>query len=137
MSLLDIVAAGLAFTCTPTQVWDGDGPIWCAEGPRIRLAGVAAREIDNTCKRGHPCPRASGIQARDGLVSLLGGPQGLARTGHILVRARPLRCVSIGNGKGTRTAAWCRSERLGDLSCAMIARGLVVRWDRYWRGHQC
>ena len=34
-----VVPAGEEFTCTPTRVWDGDGPVWCAEGPRIRLAG--------------------------------------------------------------------------------------------------
>lgn len=43
--------AGVSFSCTPIAVWDGDGPIWCAEGPRIRLAGVAAREIDGSCRR--------------------------------------------------------------------------------------
>jgi endonuclease YncB( thermonuclease family) len=40
--------SGQHFTCTPTRVWDGHGPIWCAEGPRIRLAGIAASEIDET-----------------------------------------------------------------------------------------
>jgi len=51
--------AGETFTCTPTRVWDGDGPIWCAEGPRIRLSGIAAREMDGTCRPNHPCPRAT------------------------------------------------------------------------------
>ena len=41
-----LVKAGQTFTCTPTHVWDGDGPIWCEEGPRLRLAGIAAREMD-------------------------------------------------------------------------------------------
>ena len=50
--LSSIVAAGQTFTCTATHVWDGDGPMWCAEGPKIRLAGIAARDIDETCKRG-------------------------------------------------------------------------------------
>lgn len=54
--LVPIVAAGTAFTCTPTRVWDGDGPIWCAEGPRIRLEGIAAREMDE--------PASQGIHAR-------------------------------------------------------------------------
>ncbi len=34
-----IVPAGQTFDCTLTAVWDGDGPIWCAEGPHIRLSG--------------------------------------------------------------------------------------------------
>jgi endonuclease YncB( thermonuclease family) len=51
-----VLPSGKHFPCTPTHVWDGDGPIWCAEGPRVRLAGIAAREMDETCKSGHPCP---------------------------------------------------------------------------------
>ena len=55
-----IVAAGSTFTCTPVAVWDGDGPVWCAEGPRIRIAGVAAREMDGAVRwarywRDHKC----------------------------------------------------------------------------------
>src|SRR3546814_10069171 len=64
---MSIVAAGLIFLCTPTLVADGDGPVWCAEGPRIRIAGIAARELDGTCRRGHPCPRAGPIAARNAI----------------------------------------------------------------------
>jgi endonuclease YncB( thermonuclease family) len=132
-----IVAAGATFTCTPTAVWDGDGPIWCAEGPRIRLSGIAAREIDDICKPGHPCPSASGVVARDQLVRLLGGPRGTLSTGHIRVTARPMECRSDGSAGGVRTSAWCVTVRGVDLNCAMIASGSAVRWDRYWRGHRC
>ncbi|MDQ3458591.1 MAG: hypothetical protein M3498_04675, partial [Deinococcota bacterium] len=66
------VSRGEPFTCTPTRVWDGDGPIWCAEGPRIRLAGIAAREMDGSCSPGHPCPAADPIASRDHLASLVG-----------------------------------------------------------------
>lgn len=131
------IAAGTSFTCTPVAVWDGDGPIWCAEGPKIRLAGVAAREIDGSCRPYHPCPRASGTAARDQLVRLLGGRRGTAGTGHILVRGPRLACLSQGDGKGDRTAAWCSAPRTGDLSCALVASGFVVRWGRYWRGENC
>src|SRR3546814_9623729 len=61
---MSIVAAELIFLCTPTLVADGDGPVWCAEGPRIRIAGIAARELDGTCRRGHPCPRAEPIDRK-------------------------------------------------------------------------
>jgi len=47
-SWAEIVRTGQTFTCTPTAVWDGDGPVWCAEGPKVRIAGVAAREMDGT-----------------------------------------------------------------------------------------
>ncbi len=132
-----VVPAGQAFTCTPVRVWDGDGPIWCAEGPRIRLAGIAAREMDGTCRPNHPCPDADAVEARDALARLVGTPTGRSRQGHVLVRGPAMRCVSQGEGKGSRTSAWCVSPRSGDLSCAMVRDGWALRWDRYWRGRQC
>lgn len=88
MTLAIVVTAGANFACTPIRVWDGDGPIWCNEGPRIRLAGIAARELDGACKTSHPCPPASGESARDGLVAMLGGQRGTSSSGHIILRVR-------------------------------------------------
>ena len=130
-------STGETFTCTPTRVWDGDGPVWCAEGPRIRLSGIAAREMDGSCRPGHPCPRASAEDARDALVELIGRRVGVAREGHILVNGPALRCRSEGGAGGSRTAAWCVSPKSGDLSCAMVRGGWALRWDRYWRQHRC
>ena len=132
-----VVAAGASFTCTPVAVWDGDGPIWCAEGPKIRIAGVAAREIDGTCSPRQPCPTIGGIEARNRLVKLLGGPRGSMQTGHIQVRSAPMLCISDGSAGRGRTAAWCRSPVFGDLSCAVVISGAAVRWGRYWRSHEC
>lgn len=137
VAALAIVAAGQTFNCTPTAVWDGDGPIWCAEGPRIRLAGIAAREMDGTCRPGHPCPASTGRAARDHLVKLLGGSRGALPTGHVTVRGPRLSCVSEGSAGGARTAAWCSAPALGDLSCRMVKSGHALRWDRYWRGRKC
>jgi len=131
-----IVTVGASFSCTPIRVWDGDGPIWCAEGPKIRLSGIATREVqlrggrivDAGCHPSHPCPTVDGVVARDALVKLVGTPIGTARTGHIMVRGPTLRCVSAGSGKGYRTAASC-SGRSGDLSCAMVASGHALRWQ--------
>jgi endonuclease YncB( thermonuclease family) len=134
---LSTVPAGAEFTCTPTRVWDGDGPIWCAEGPRIRLAGIAAREIDGTCNVGQPCPSAGAIEARDHLAGLIGITGGESSEGHLLVRGPAMRCISDGSAGGGRTAAWCVSPRSGDLSCAMVRDGYALAWERYWRGHQC
>lgn len=131
--LAPVIAQGQTFTCTPKAVWDGDGPIWCAEGPKIRLAGINAREIDETCRPGHPCPRAGGVAARDHLVGLIGQKIGTTADGHTLVRGEPLRCKSEGSGKGTRTAAWCSNRRSGDLSKAMVRDGFAAKWERYWR----
>jgi hypothetical protein len=133
----NIVPAGERFACTPVRVWDGDGPVWCAEGPRVRLAGIAAREMDGTCRDNQPCPTASAIEARDKLVSLVGRSVGRSREGHVLVEGPALTCLSEGDGVGTRTAAYCQRPDGVDLSCAMAASGTVLRWGRYWRGHRC
>lgn len=132
-----VVSAGVSFTCTPTRVWDGDGPVWCAEGPRVRLAGIAARELDGSCSRGHPCPDASARASRDHLAGLLGRTTGRASEGHLLVTGPPLSCRSEGGAGGDRTGAWCISPVVGDLSCRMVADGFAARWERYWRGHRC
>lgn len=132
-----VVPAGETFACTPTHVWDGDGPVWCAEGPRVRLSGIAAREIDGNCRSNQPCPAAAAEEARDTLVALIGEPYGRGPNGHVLVNGPTMTCVSVGSGGGDRTAAWCVSPRGGDLSCAMVASGTALRWDRYWAGHRC
>lgn len=140
MSILlaaSIVAAGQSFTCTPTHVWDGDGPVWCAEGPHVRISGIAAREMDGTCRTNQPCPAASATEARDALVGLFGGPRGTISTGHIVVNGPHLSCRSEGSAGGNRTAAWCRFPSGQDLSCAMLATRTVLRWDRYWKGPEC
>lgn len=61
-------------------MWDGEGPIRCAKGPRIRLAGIAARELDGSCSAGHPCPTADAMEAREALVELIGRPMVLGVT---------------------------------------------------------
>lgn len=133
---------GASFTCTPVKLWDGDGPIHCAEGPKVRLAGIAAREMDGTCKQGHPCPKVSAKQSRDHLAALLIGNPPLnginfSTTGHIDLAGAELSCVSAGSAGGNRTAAWCVSPFVGDLSCRMVRDGYALKWPRYWRGHRC
>jgi len=135
--LASIVPAGESFDCTPTAVWDGDGPIWCAEGPHIRLSGIAAREMNGTCSTGHPCPSADAVAARDHLAALVGTPRGFLSSGHVKVSGPTMRCRSAGGAGGNRTAAFCVSPKSGDLSCAMVRDGYAARWDRYWQGHKC
>lgn len=140
-------SVGERFTCTPIKLWDGDGPIHCAEGPKIRLAGIAAREVEWTgsemvdagCREGHPCPATSGVAARDHLAGLLSAKSeavsDLLPTGHVAIEGPALSCTSNGSAGGSRTAAWCVSPRVGDLSCAMVNGGYAARWTKYWRGH--
>ena len=124
----DIVPAGERFTCTATRVWDGDGPIWCKEGPRVRLADLATRELDDSCRPGHPCPDARGVDARDHLVVILGGSRGTSPQGHILLDPVALECRSRGSGKGRRTDASCALNGR-DLTETQIRDGFGARWD--------
>lgn len=133
-----VVPAGQTFQCTPVAVYDGDGPIWCREnGIKIRIAGVAAREMDGTCRPNQPCPAVGAIDARDRLVRLFGGPRGTLAQGHVVVRSATMTCHSEGTAGGARTAAWCTSPLFGDLSCAVVRAGGAVRWTRYWGEHRC
>lgn len=134
---VSVVPSGTTFACTPTSVWDGDGPVWCAEGPCLRLSGIAARESDGTCRSNQPCSRATAEEAKAALVSLLGRRTGTSREGHALVSGPTLTCRSVGGAGGSRTAASCVSPRVGDLSCAMVATRTVLVWPRYWRRHSC
>jgi len=80
---IGVVPAGQSFECTPVRVWDGDGPIWCAEGPRIRVAGIAAREIDGSCYPYQPCPKIGPQRSRDALAALVGVATGKSAEGHV------------------------------------------------------
>lgn len=137
VSAVVLVPSGSEFTCTPIRVWDGDGPIWCAEGVHVRVAGIAAREIDGSCRSNQPCPATDPIKSRNALVNLIGRPISVAREGHVIVRGPTMACVSVGEAGGTRTAAWCVSPIGGDLSCAMVGGGWALQWPQYWRHHLC
>lgn len=104
------------FTCTATRVHDGDGPIWCAEGPKIRLTAIAARELDETCQAGHPCPDASGASAQRELARLAAG--------------QVLSCERTGTSYG-RVTAWCWRHDGIELNCAMVRSGTALPWPRY------
>jgi endonuclease YncB( thermonuclease family) len=95
-------------------VHDGDGPIWCAQGQKIRLAAIAARELDETCRPG--CPAASGASAREALQRLAMG--------------KTLRCEATGTSYD-RVTAWCWGPDGAQLNCAMVKNGYALRWARH------
>jgi hypothetical protein len=86
-----VIPAGETFECTPRRVWDWDGPIWCTEGPRIRLAGIAARQIDGSRRSNQPCPNADAESSRNALATIIGRPVGFSPEGHVLVRGPIMR----------------------------------------------
>lgn len=126
----EIVAA--AFICTPVSVWDGDGPIRCAQGYDVRLWAVSARERDETCREAHPCPEAGGMNAARHLAELTGEIIGVGPNGHFLVEGPAMWCERKGESYG-RIVARCESLENGDLGCRMVMDGFALEWRRYGR----
>ena len=106
-----------SFSCVVTNVHDGD-TLRCADGTRVRLHAVAAREIDETCKPGHPCPSATGAAATQALKDLAEG--------------QTLSCVATGTSYD-RVPAICQNESGVEINCAMVQGGYAARWERFDR----
>lgn len=109
--------AGSTFTCQVASIHDGD-TLRCVDGIRVRLHAVAAREIDETCSPGHPCPEASAASARQALVDLAGG--------------ETLSCARTGTSYD-RVTAICRNSRGVEINCGMIRSGTAVVWEKFNR----
>lgn len=115
-------ATGAQFPCTVLSVYDGDGPINCAEidaqgrQVSVRLRGIEAREPDNSCQA-EICPEMSGEEAKATLTRLAVGR---------------LQCTSFGPSYN-RIDASCRNPADVDISCEMIRSGAAVRWPEYDR----
>lgn len=108
-----------SFECRVSSITDGD-TLRCSDGTRVRLHAVAARESDETCRPGHPCPSASGAAATAMLVTLASG--------------QTLQCEQTGTTYN-RVAAICRNEANTEINCAMIKSGTAVIWPRYNAEH--
>ena len=105
------------FVCDVAYVTDGD-TLRCEDGTRIRLHAVAAREADETCSPGHPCPTASAASATAELRRLASN--------------RRLSCERIGQSYN-RITAICWTPTDVEINCAMIRSGTTVVWDRFNR----
>lgn len=103
------------FSCQVSSITDGD-TLRCVDGTRVRLHAVAARESDESCRSGHPCPSASGAAATAKLAELAGG--------------QVLRCDRTGTSY-ERVVAICRNEADVEINCAMIESGTALVWPRY------
>lgn len=104
-----------SFACQVSSITDGD-TLRCADGTRVRLHAVAARESDETCSVGHPCPSASAASATAKLEELAGG--------------QTLQCQQTGTSYN-RVTAICRSEANVEINCAMVQSGTVVIWPKF------
>jgi endonuclease YncB( thermonuclease family) len=129
MIMIDIVflLVGLGspqtFSCTVTRVHDGDGPLWCAEGPNVRIAGIQAPDFESA----EPCRRR-----RAEYVCSDAAARASQRKVSALVLRRRLTCQAL-EPSYNRIVARCRLPDGRDLSCAVLAAGAATRWDRYWQ----
>lgn len=118
--MLDVRAAPNSvdrFICDVAYVNDGD-TLRCEDGTRVRLHAVAAREADETCSPGHPCPAASAASATAELRRLAAN--------------RTISCERVGQSYSRVTAICWTSERV-EINCAMIRSGTTLVWERFDR----
>lgn len=105
------------FACQVASVTDGD-TLRCTDGTRVRLHAVAAREKDESCSPGHPCPSASGAAATAKLTELAGG--------------QSLQCQPTGSSYG-RVTAICDNAAGVEINCAMVESGVALVWPKFNR----
>lgn len=103
------------FSCKVSRITDGD-TLRCADGTRVRLHAVAAREANETCRAGHPCPGASAAEATAKLAELADG--------------QTLACEQTGKSY-SRVVAICRNEANVEINCAMVESGTALIWPKY------
>lgn len=108
------VRSASEFECDVAYVNDGD-TLRCRDGTRVRLHAIAARETDNSCSPGHPCPTASASLSRSSLIDLAGGKITCARTGT----------------SHDRVTAICWNSSGVEINCAMVRSGAAALWDRF------
>lgn len=117
------------FVCDVIKVHDGDGPIWCRNGIKVRVAGVQAPDFESAspCRR----PKAQRLHYtcddRAARVS--------QRIGERLTLHKRMTCQPVDRSH-QRVVARCTLPDGRSLTCATIAAGAAVRWDSYWRRYK-
>jgi endonuclease YncB( thermonuclease family) len=124
--LILVLAAAVpsGFTCDVVRVHDGDGPLWCRSGQKVRVAGIQAPDFESA----EPCRRPVARRA-----TYICDNRAAARGQRIvasLVLGKRLTCQPVDTSY--RRVARCTLPDGRSLSCALIAAGAAVRWDRYW-----
>lgn len=104
------------FACDVAYVNDGD-TLRCRDSTRVRLHAIAARETDNSCSPGHPCPTASAATSTAALTRLAGNR---------------ITCIRIGQSY-ERVTAICHNTSGVEINCAMVESGAALIWNRFNR----
>ncbi len=129
MMILALVAAATSpapFPCTVVKVHDGDGPLWCREGPKVRIAGVQAPDFESAspCRTKRANYVCSNTKARAS-----------QRIVERLTLGRTMSCLPVDKSY-SRVVARCTLPDGRSLTCATLAAGAAVRWDQYWRKYR-
>ena len=107
---LDAARADAKFTCSATQVIDGD--TFDCDGQRVRMAGIDAPELPGHCRTGRECTPGDPYASTENLRHLLS--------------FGPVECRKSDTDVYGRTVARC-SAGAADLSCKQVEGGFVVR----------
>ena len=129
MIVILLAAALPAFTCDVVRVHDGDGPLWCRSGEKVRVAGIQAPDFQSA----EPCRRPVSLRA-----AYTCDDRAAARSQGImssLVMGKQLTCQPKGKSY-SRIVARCTLPDGRSLSCAAIAAGAAIRWERFWRRYR-
>lgn len=114
------------FVCQVVKVHDGDGPLWCANGRKVRVAGVQAPDFESA----EPCRRR-----KAGYVCDDAKARASQRIAARLTLDKRLACQPVDRSY-TRVVARCSLPDGRSLTCALIAAGAATRWDSYWRRYK-
>lgn len=112
--------AAIAFVCASPVAVDGDS-LRCREQGAVRLLGIDAPELPGHCRPGRVCTPGDGEASKRALAAMIAG--------------RTVTCESRQRDNYGRLLARCSVAGVGDLSCAMVARGFAV--ERYVQLRWC
>lgn len=121
-----MIAPPPPFICEVVKVHDGDGPLWCRNGRKVRVAGIQAPDFTSaqpcrTRRRGYVCNDTRAVASQ--------------RVAMRLTLRKRLTCQPLDRSY-QRVVARCTLPDGRSLSCAMIAAGVATRWDSYWRRYR-
>lgn len=129
LTILIAAAALPSFTCDVIRVHDGDGPLWCRSGQKVRIASVQAPDFKNA----QPCRRPKARRAAYTCDDTA------AERSRVIVERLVLRqrmsCQPVDHSYN-RVVARCTLIDGRSLSCAVIAAGAAVAWPTYWRRYR-
>lgn len=103
------------FSAGYVHVVDGDTLRY--DGGRIRLAGIDAPELSQTCRDAQRREWSCGRAARARLIALVSHGQ--------------VACIPQGRDRYGRTLATCSAGQVADLSEALVRDGYAVDYRRY------